>query len=112
MTADHTKPLVLASLSNIRERYGAETFNESARILREYVPYFDPNHDSYYYVYHYLELIASILAADQVMTIESHGDAICDSCGGLGITSRESFEIACPHCRGEGSIIKLEINRD
>ena len=112
MTAYQSKPLVLASLSNILERYGTEIFDESARILREYVPYFDPNHDSYYYVYHYLELIASILAAGKVMSIEALGDAICDSCGGLGITSHDSHEVVCPHCRGEGSIIKLVIGRE
>lgn len=109
MTSYDARPAPPISFSVIRDRYGDDLYLEAARMLRAHIPYFDPAHDSYYYVYHYLVLICSILAAGKVPRISSLGGAVCDACGGLGLTWREKTDAVCQHCRGEGNIIRVVI---
>ncbi len=109
MMSDGAKPTPPISFSVIRERYGEDIYVEGARLLRVHIPYFDPSHDSYYYVYHYLLLICSILAAGRTPRVGNLGGAICDACGGMGLTWHETSDAVCLHCRGEGNIIRLVI---
>jgi hypothetical protein len=109
MTSDDDRPAPPISFGIVRERYGDDLFHEAAELLRAQIPYFDPNHDSYYYVYHYMVLVCSILAAGRTPRISNQGMSICDACGGLGVTAQDGCEAVCQHCRGEGDIIKLAI---
>ena len=109
MTSYDARPAPPISFSIIRERYGDDLYREGAELLRAHIPYFDPGHDSYYYVYHYLLLICSILAAGRTPRIGNLGVSVCDACGGLGLTWRDRCDAVCQHCRGEGNIIRLVI---
>ena len=109
MTSYDETPTPPISFSIIRERFGEDIYLEGAQLLRDHIPYFDPNHDSYYYVYHYLILICSILAAERTPRIGNLGVTVCDACGGMGVTVRENSDTVCQHCRGEGNIIRLAI---
>ncbi len=109
MTSHDSPPAPPISFSIIRERYGDDLYREGAELLRAHIPYFDPGHDSYYYVYHYLILVCSILAAGRTPRIGNLGANVCEACGGLGVTSKDACDAVCQHCRGEGNIIRLVI---
>jgi len=109
MTSYDARPAPPISFSIIRERYGEDLYHKGARLLRSHIPYFDPGHDSYYYVYHYLLLICSVLAAGRTPVIGNRGVSVCAACGGLGLTWRDGSDAVCQHCRGEGNIIRLVI---
>lgn len=109
MTSHDVRPAPPISFSIIRDRYGDDLYHEASELLRPHIPYFDPGHDTYYYVYHYLVLVCSILAAGKRPRIGNLGGGVCEACGGLGVTWRDSSDAVCQHCRGEGNIIRLVI---
>ncbi len=107
--AHDARPAPPISFSIIRERYGDDIYQAGAGLIRAHIPYFDPGHDSYYYVYHYLLLTCSILAAGRNPRIGNLGETVCEACGGLGLTWPDKTDAVCQHCRGEGNIIRLVI---